>query len=126
MKHTPISLPATMEKSPGMLGAPSYTVRDADGETIFSTYIQEKADFVFKACNEYGKLKAVWDALCERMFDGWEFDYSDFLTIGEETGLLIKEIYDPEGKHKGMNVGDVEPGDECYFNVYALAKAEQE
>jgi len=69
---------------------------------------------------ENERPKEAWAALCERMFDGWEMPLDFFLDKGEECGLLVKEIYDPEGKHKDINVDEVIPGDECYFNVYAL------
>jgi len=69
---------------------------------------------------ENDRHKVFWNALCEHMFEGWEMPPDFFLDKGEECGLLVKEIYDPEGKHKDINVGEVIPGDECYFNIYAL------
>lgn len=70
------------------------------------------------------KLRPAWDRLCEIMFEAWEFDYSAFIAIGEETGLLISEPFEPEGKHKDMNVVDGEPGENTWFNTLAFASVE--
>lgn len=98
--------------------------RTYDRGTLHPTagWIERKADEIDRIVEERDRLKAFWDRLCEQMFDGWRFEYDHFVTIGEETGLLVNEIYDPEGRHKDMHVGDAEPGDECWFNVYALEK----
>ena len=47
--------------------------------------------------------------------EGGELDYSDFLDIGIECGVLLVEPYEPKGKHEHLDVsGDVEPGDPIY------------
>jgi hypothetical protein len=91
-----------------------------------ASWLERKTDEIDALVDERNRLKAFWDRLCEQMFDGWTFEYDHFITIGEETGLLVKEIFDPEGRHKDMNVGECEPGEDCWFNIYALEEAKKD
>ena len=74
------------------------------------------AENIAKLEEEHKMLRKFWDALTERMFDGYSIDEFMVSEMGVEAGLLTEEIYEPEGKHKGMNMGESEPGELCYVN----------
>ena len=65
---------------------------------------------------EHKMLRKFWDDLTERMFDGHSIDDFMLAELAVECGLLTEEIYEPEGKHKGTNMGESEPGELCYVN----------
>ena len=88
--------------------------RDEDYERQRETpYSQE---WMMNPETEHKMLRNFWDGLTERIFDGYSIDEFMIGELGVECGLLTEEIYEPEGKHKGMNMGEAEPGELCYVN----------
>lgn len=66
--------------------------------------------------SEHKMLRKFWDELTERLFESFSMDEFTVAELGVECGLLTEEIYEPEGKHKGMSMGESEPGELCYVN----------
>lgn len=73
------------------------------------------AAYIVDAANEYPALKAFWDDLCDKMFEGIEGQ--DIIELALDNGLLVQETFDPAGRHEGLYVEDVEAGDLFYLRA---------
>lgn len=61
----------------------------------------DKVDLTPNKRDPEGFIKAI----VEHFFlgDGAELEYDDFLSLGNEHGILRCEIFDPKNKHKDMD-----------------------
>lgn len=65
-----------------------------------------------------------WHEVQQVIFESGSLEYDTFTEIGVECGLLTYEPYEPEGKHRDMDIeGDVEEGDSIYVCVPPQATA---
>ncbi len=68
------------------------------------------------ACREF------FEEVCQIMFDTWDLDGGTFQDLAVKHGLLVCEKFDPDGRHANLPTQECEPGEDCYFNVFALIK----
>lgn len=84
-------------------------------ETECGPYVRTLEAENEKLAQEIQPLKRFWELISESLFNGYHFDASDIFKNAEEAGLLVYEQYDPNGRHKGLNVPEVLEGDMFYL-----------
>lgn len=97
--------------------APSFEsgICDESGYTLAERDCAALLERGRRLAREYQPLACFWELLSERLFDGYAMDGADIYELGEQAGLLVYEQYDPQGRHKGLNIPDVIEGDMFYL-----------